>query len=74
MSDGRIAALGNHFTFRASASPGDLSVVYRTPERVPIDAEAGGELRLADLLPLLHQLGVELPAGAASGERWTTRV
>lgn len=74
LSDGRIAALGNHFTFRASASPGDLSVVYRTPERVPIDAEAGGELRLADLLPLLHQLGVELPAASASDERWTTRL
>ncbi|MFN6115555.1 MAG: hypothetical protein ACK46C_06705, partial [Flavobacteriales bacterium] len=58
LTEGRITALGNSFTFRATAAPGDLSVVYRTPEAVPFDAELGGELRLSDLLPLLHQFGV----------------
>lgn len=74
LTEGRITAVGNSFTFRATAAPGDLSVVYRTPEAVPFDAELGGELRLADLLPLLHQFEVELPTGAAIEERWTTQL
>jgi hypothetical protein len=74
LTEGRITALGNSFTFRATAAPGDLSVVYRTPETVPLDAEVAGELRLADLLPLLHQFGVELPNGAAIEERWKTQL
>lgn len=72
LSDGRISALGNRFTFQATADPGELAVVYRSPGTVPFAAEAGGQLQLADLLPLLHQLGVDLPTKIAADERWTT--
>lgn len=72
LSDGRISALGNSFTFQATATPRELAVVYRTPEAVPFTAEARGQLQLADLLPLLHQLGVDLPAQIAADERWAT--
>jgi hypothetical protein len=74
LTNGRIEALQNSINFSATAAPGDLSVAYRTPEAVPVEAEIAGDLMLADLLPLLKQLGVELPAGAAAEEGWNTRL
>lgn len=74
VTEGHIDAFRNSLSFRATARPGDLSVAYRTPEEVPLEAELSMDLRSADLLPLLAQVGVELPAQAASDERWNTRL
>ena len=74
VSDGHFDALDNHFQFHATATPDDLSMTYRSPEAVPVEAEVAGDVRLADLLPLLHQLGVEVPAQAKADERWKTRL
>ncbi len=73
LDNGRISALGNTLAFHASAKPGDLSIAYRSPEAVPLDAEVGGDLRLAELLPMLHKLGVELPEQIHTNETWRTK-
>lgn len=74
VKDGRIEARNNRIDLHGTATPGDLSVAYRTPEAVPIDAEVAGDVRLADLLPLLRELGVDLPARAEADERWRTKL
>ncbi len=74
LTGGRIEALHNHLTFRAAAAPRDLSAAYRNPEEVPFDAEVGGDVRLHDLMPLLHQLGMEPPVEAMTDERWATKL
>jgi translocation and assembly module TamB len=74
LHDGSAKALGNAVTFRLEARPGDLSTVHRTPYEVPIEVEVGSALRMAELLPLLHELGVELPAAVNTDERWDTRL
>jgi hypothetical protein len=74
LHDGSAKALGNAVTFRLEARPGDLSNAYRAPYEVPIDVEVSSALRMAELVPLLHELGVELPAAVSTDERWDTRL
>ncbi len=74
LHDGRLEAMDNTITFQLEARPGDLSTAYREPYGVPLEVEAATALRMDALLPLLAQLGVELPTGAAADETWDTRV
>lgn len=74
VENGRLTAMGNTIAYSAKASPGDLSRAYRAPGDVPIAAELKTELQMARLLPLLEQVGVDLPASAAVEERWLTHV
>jgi translocation and assembly module TamB len=73
LHDGSAKALGNALDFRLEARPGDLSKAYREPYEVPIDAEVRIALQMAELLPLLQELGVDMPATANADERWDTR-
>ncbi|HMC96212.1 MAG TPA: hypothetical protein VKG92_01020, partial [Flavobacteriales bacterium] len=56
------------------ARPGDLAALYRAPDEVPLSGEVATVLRLSEVVPLLRQVGVELPATVATDERWETRV
>lgn len=74
LHDGSLQAMGNSFQFALAAQPGDLSKAYRDLYEVPIQVEASTALRMDRLLPLLEGFGVELPRGAATEERWDTRL
>lgn len=74
LENGNLTAMGNTIAFSAKASPGDLSKAYRAPRDVPIAADLKTVLQMAELLPLLEQVGVDLPASAAVEERWLTHV
>ncbi len=72
--DGHVRAMDNELLFRLAASPGDLSKAYRDPNSVPMEAEVTTTLRMNDLIPLLAQVGVELPSAAAVEELWDTHL
>lgn len=74
LKEGALDAMGNAITFRLEAQPGDLSKAYRKPLDIPIDVEARTDMRMAELMPLLREFGVELPRGAATDERWDTHL
>ncbi|MEZ4739783.1 MAG: hypothetical protein R2818_10645 [Flavobacteriales bacterium] len=74
LQKGRLTAKANTVEFEFSAWPDGLTEAYRQPEVVPMEARIGAELQMAELLPLLHRLGVDLPEALASSERWTTNL
>ncbi len=72
--DGIIKAMDNEVQFDLAAMPGNLSSAYREPYEVPVRLEAETRLQMAELLPLLQQLGMPLPPDAGTTERWDTRI
>lgn len=73
VDNGLLGVMKNNVFFHAEVRPHDLSTAYRKPEDVPCTVELRSDLRLADVVPLLHQLGMELPNGSATGETWHTK-
>ncbi|MEO8590041.1 MAG: translocation/assembly module TamB domain-containing protein, partial [Flavobacteriales bacterium] len=73
ISNGSLAAAGTAVAFSGEAKPGDLAAAFRAPYDVPISAEARAALSMNELMTLLEQVGVELPAAMANDERWETR-
>lgn len=73
LRNGSLKAMGNAIAFQGEATPGELSAAYRAPYNVPLAVEVGTALRLDALIPLLHQVGVELPTMITTDERWETQ-
>lgn len=60
--EGMIAMDGTEVRFSATATPGDLTTVHRSPlEQIPLQGTIASNVDLATPPGLLAQLGVELP-------------
>ncbi len=70
LSNGSLSAFGNSLAFNFSAAPGDMSTAYHAPRTIPLKADVQGDVRMSELLPVLHRFGVELPPTAATREMW----
>ncbi len=68
-----VKALEVELAFQGEITPGDLAAAYRAPNDVPISAEVRTALRMSELVPLLRQVGVELPPAIATNEQWITK-
>lgn len=71
---GALQAMNNAITFSLDARQGDLATAYRQLYDVPIEVELGGDLQLAELWPLLKEIGIELPVAQSVNERWDTHL
>ena len=74
ITNASLNAGGNEIDFSASASPGDLSNAYRTPEEVPLVVHLEADISTVGWQPVFADLGIAFPEKAVTTEKWNTRI
>jgi hypothetical protein len=74
IDDGQLSIGENALAFEATAEPGGLTNVYRSPEKVPLGLAIESELKLSHVLPLIAELTGDPSLLINSDETWTTEI